>query len=610
MRQDDRIALLRTAELFSVLEEQDVLRVGDEVELVSLPGQQILFAQGDLGDSLYVVLSGRLRVLLELENGSHKVLGEVGRGETVGEMALLTGEPRSATVLAIRDTELFRLSKAAFDRIVERNPRVMMLIAQRLVARLRDTGRGREVNRVSTIAAVPLGSDVPIHDFVMRLSAALAKIDSTLYLTAARLDGQFGEGTAKLREEAILTRVNDWLDTQERQFRYVVYEGEEGDSLWTARCLRQADRILLVGRASRSPAEGAIDSVVRHIPTDRDLVLLHPESTRRPTGTGKWLERYGVDTCYHVKTAVPQDYERLARALTGACVSVALSGGGARGFAHIGVIRALREAGVPIDAIGGTSMGAAIAAQVALGLDHRNLIDINRRGWIGVQPLKDKTIPIVSLLTGRRLEKMLALMFDDACIEDLWIRYCCVSADLTHAVPIVHKRGSLRGALRATLSIPGLTPPVCDNGRLIIDGGVLNNLPGDVLRDLAGGAVIAVDVSPQRDLAVDPAWLRVPSAWQILWSRINPFRKSIEAPGLVALMMRTLMLSSVYSSHNVQKQVDLYIRPPVDEFAIFEWHSLEKIVDAGYRFAQARIEEWKSGKQAEGNLARALASRA
>lgn len=239
-------------------------------------------------------------------------------------------------------------------------------------------------------------------------------------------------------------------------------------------------------------------------------------------------------------------------------------------------------------------MGAVIAAQHALGLDIPAMVEINRRGWIKMDPLKDKTLPIVALLSGKKLDRMLAMMFGDARIEDLWIKYFCVSVNLTQAETVINKAGSLKTAVRASAGIPAVAPALCDHGDLIVDGGVLNNLPADVMRNLCGGKVIAVDVSPRRDLAVDPKYCELPSSWDILWSRINPLAETVNVPSILAIMMRTLMLSSAHSANVVSKHVELYLSPPIDAFGLFDWHHIDKIVDAGYQYARKEIEEWQA----------------
>ena len=596
---ENAIALLSSIGISDVLDPSDLDSLRDEIDRVSLPGGQVLFRQGDPGDSLYVVLSGRLRPFYEEEPGQDQVLWEVGRGECLGEMAILTGETRSVSVRAIRDSELLRFSKNAFDRIVDKNPRVIMLIAKRLVNRLQQMVRPHSLSCLVTIAAVPVGQDAPLGDFVEHLVVSLAKLGSTLRLSSSFLDKQFGKGAASFADPSKDPQISTLLNDQEAKFYYLVYESDLTISPWTQRCIRQADCILLVGRSASAASFGEEESAaISKSGARKELVLLHPGRDRQPEGTQKWLSQQPVDRHHHVALDSEGDYDRLARLLTGRAVGLTLGGGGARGLAHIGVIRALEEAGIPIDMVGGTSMGAVIAAQYALGYDYKAMLEINKKGWIAMDPLKDKTIPLVALLAGRKLDKMIAMMFGDTRIEDLWVKFFCVSANLTQATPSVHLDGPLARAVRASMSIPGVAPPLCDNGNLIVDGGVLNNLPGDVMRRLMGGKVIVVDVSPQKDLAIDPEFRQTPSAWSLAWNRINPLAKRISIPGVLAIIMRTMLLTSVHNSKLVMKNADLYIRPSVDAFGIFEWRSLDAIVDAGYRHAQKEIAAWKTREAA------------
>ncbi|MBI3895677.1 MAG: cyclic nucleotide-binding domain-containing protein [Acidobacteria bacterium] len=589
----DFVALLKSTGVFDVLEHADFENLRKEIEWLRLPGGQALFRQGDLGDSLYVVLSGRLRVFLEEEGGREQVLGEVGRGECVGEMAVLTGEVRSATVRAIRDSELMRLSKEGFDRIVVKNPRAMMLIAKRLVTRLRQMNRPPASGTLATIAVVPIGKDVPLVDFMEKLIFSLAKFGSTRRLTSSFLDSQLGQGTASFPGDKG-PQISAWLNDQEANYRYVIYESDSVLSPWTQCCIRQADCILLLGRgeseASINPSE--VEAINRSA-ARKELILLYSDKTRQPVGTQKWLTMLPLDRHHHIGLHSQTDNDRLVRLLTGRAFGLTLGGGGARGLAHIGVIRALQEAEFPIDMVGGTSMGAVIAAQYASGYDYHAMLEINRKGWITMDPLKDKTIPIVALLAGRKLDRMLQMMFGDTRIEDLWIKYFCVSANLTQATTNVHLSGPLRRAVRASMSIPGVAPPLCENGNLIVDGGVLDNLPGDVMRRHVGGKVIAVDVSPQKDLAIDPQYQQTPSSASLLWNRVNPLSKPIHIPSILAIMMRTMMLTSAYNSKLAMQNADIYIRPAVDQFGIFEWRSLDKIVEAGYCRAQEELAAWQ-----------------
>ena len=116
-----------------------------------------------------------------------------------------------------------------------------------------------------------------------------------------------------------------------------------------------------------------------------------------------------------------------------AAVGLGLGGGGARGFAHIGSLRALEEAGIPVDVVAGTSMGANIAAQAAMGWSPDRMVEVNRRIWIEIAPQKKFTLPVVSILGSKKALECGRLMYDDYDIEDLWLPFYCVSSNLTTA---------------------------------------------------------------------------------------------------------------------------------------------------------------------------------
>lgn len=590
----DLIGLLGSATpIFSTFDPEGLHALASQLEWVQIPGGEMLLRQGDPGDSLYVVITGRFRVSVTGEDGEEAIVGEIGRGEVVGEMAVITGEPRSATVRAIRDSGLVKLSKEAFERIVPRNPKTAMLIARRLVERLKHQGRGKAVRTLSTVGVIAASREMRLEDFAARLASAFAKLGPTLHVSSALIRSQFGQDAEDAADEATGSRICAWLDQQERHYKYLIYEADSTNPLWTEFCARQSDRVLLVADSSGDPLVAAPESqALKRAAAHKELVLLHADRTKRPSGTARWVKALGATRHHHVGAQTAGDYERLSRLLTGRSVGLTLGGGGARGLAHIGVIRAVQEANIPIDMIGGTSMGAVISAQYALGYDLQAMVELNRKGWVKMDPLKDKTLPVVAMLSGRKLDRMLAMMFGDAQIEDLWIKYFCVAVNLTQAETVIQQSGPLQGAVRASAGIPAVAPALCDRGDLIVDGGVLNNLPADVMRQLSGGKVIAVDVSPQRDLAVDPSYRQMPSAWKVLGSRVNPFAQPVNVPNILAVMMRTLMLGSIRNSRQVRETVDLYMLPPIDEFGLFDWRHIDKIIDTGYQYGRKKLEEW------------------
>ncbi|MGH9139571.1 MAG: cyclic nucleotide-binding and patatin-like phospholipase domain-containing protein [Vicinamibacterales bacterium] len=570
--------------LFRSLDAASRAIVEAEMRWTWLNGGDVLFRQGDVGDAMYLVITGKLEALNEATGGEPESLGEISRGEWVGEMAVLTGDPRSATIRAKRDSSLVRFSREAFERTTLANPHAMLAMTRGIVRRLRERDlSSAPPARVATIAVVSVdGSDAHL-EVAANLTAALEAIGPTQALTSSLVTREL---SAQDRQAA-----SRWFDDRERDHAYSVYICDASPTPWTASCVRQADKVVLVANGDSALAcDGT--AWARGLPADEqgpppELILLHTSDRPMPHPTGWWLSATNAAAHHHVRRGVRSDYERVARFLSGQAIGLVLGGGGARGFAHIGVIRALQEAGVPIDAVGGTSMGAVIGAQCALGYDHATMRALNRRHWIDTDPFRDKTLPVVALLTCRRLQRMVTEMFGDIDIRDLWRPFFCVSADLTRAEPHVHDRGLLARAVRASISLPGLAVPIYDNGAVLIDGAVLNNLPADLMKKRCGGPVVAVNVTPREDLVIEKPFPPVLSGWVALFRR-----KHLSVPHIVDIMMRTTMLGSARQRQQVRASIDLMLNPAIETFGMFDWHRLDDIADAGYACARTAIEQW------------------
>ena len=594
-------------DLFGDLDAAAVHTLQAELDWRHLTNGDVLCRQGDAAYGMFVVVSGRLRIIATGVDDHEQVIGEIGAGDTVGEFAILTDDVRSASVYAVRDTDVVYFPRALFERLVERYPRMLLQITRRIVERSKRAA-GRVAPRSSvatTFMLLPADRDVSLAMFAERLERALARYGPTLRLDKPRFDHMYGRsGAAELAEEHPLEiALRAWLDEQERNFDYIIYEADAAWTPWSQRCLRQADRLLLVGNAASSGVPGTLEQEIARratngTPVRMELVLLHPNADRLPSDTRRWITPRSVATHYHIRPDSEADIARLARLLTSRAVGLALGGGGARGFAHIGVIRALHEAGIPIDIVGGTSIGACIGAQVAMGLDWATMVEMNREGFVNINPMADYTLPVVAMLTARKLGKVYTMLFGDTQIEDLWVKYFCMSSSLTRGAAVIHEAGPVRKYVRASMSVPGIVPPVPDGDDLLIDGGVLNNLPADIIRQLGGaGYVIAVDVNPAVDLVAAVNYGESLSGWYAAWRRLNPFGTRLRVPSIHAILERTTSLSSVQQAAGLAGGgADLYLHPQLEGFGMFEVKALERIVDAGYRAAQAQLAEWKQGK--------------
>jgi predicted acylesterase/phospholipase RssA/CRP-like cAMP-binding protein len=571
-------------------------------EWVHLGRGRLLFEQDTPGRGIFFVISGRVKVLTYRRDGSVRVLGEAGRGESTGEAAFFGGGRHPERVQAVRDSVLAGFTEKEFDELTARRPEVLRRVARNLVARQhRGLGGAGTVGRVTNIAIVPVGRPGLARDFTTRLVAALSVFGPVLRLDAEITDAQFSEeGVAEswggMPSEA---RLLAWLEAQEAAHRFVVYEADTRPTAWTRRCMRQADRALLVALASDDPRETDLERALQAVETrlsdaHETLVLLHDDGDCLPTGTRRWLDaRPYVEEHAHVRLDRDTDFERLARGLAGVAIGVVLGGGGARALAHVGILRALQEAGIPIDMVGGTSMGASIAAQHAMGWDPRRIREVNHEVWVEIAPHRRLTLPIFSVIGNRESERCGRMMYGETEIEDLWIPYFCVSSNLATAERVVHRRGSLLWAATASASIPGAAMPVInDQGELLVDGALLDNVPTDVMRDLGCGTVFAAEVSVEEDSAftVD----RIPSPWEAIRGRLSRRIARVRFPSLLEVAMRASMLHSTFRQRAALQLADFAFRPPIDGFGLMDFRSLDALVETGYTDAREALIGWES----------------
>ncbi len=598
----DIAALLSATDLFAGQDEVLLHEFAARCDRVYLAPGELLMREGEPADCLYVLVSGRLRAQVKQLDGSEVAVGEIARNEVVGEMAILADEPRSATVIAIRDSELLRFSREDFERLVEKHPMAILKITRQIVVRLRRSIRSQAASRKElSIAVIPAGTHVPIARFIDDLNTGLGRIGSTLVLDSNFVDEQIGPGAANTSQHgANNNRLVTWLSKQEAEHRCILYRADASPTNWTRRCLRLADRVLAVGLAGADPERNEIEEEFLKPGSDMifahaELVLVHENDGTRPSGTSRWLTPRDVSGCHHVRTGVKEDYARLARLLTGRAFGLVLGGGGARGLAHVGVVRAIQEIGIPIDAIGGTSMGAIIAGLFAMNSDIEILSSICRATFRKQRDLLDITFPAVALTAGKRITRQLEKFFEDTQIEDLWLKYYCVSSNLTRAEINIHQDGPTWQQIRASISLPGVLPPVFHEGDLLVDGGATNNLPVDIMRTVCdGGTVIAVDVSPKVDMRQKTHFGEAISGWKVLTRSINPFAESMDVPSIANVLMRTTLLGSRSNQVINARNADLCLYPPVAGAGLLEFQAFEQLSEAGYRYALEELQKWWS----------------
>jgi NTE family protein len=366
-------------------------------------------------------------------------------------------------------------------------------------------------------------------------------------------------------------------------------------------CIRRSDRVLLVGGADASPVEclSRLVEAITEVPWRRaELVLLQGTASRSPVAAEPWLGRWPVPFHCHIRPDNRADIARLARYLTGRAVGLVLSGGGARGYGHIGVIKALRAAGIPIDLVGGTSIGSIMAAGVALEWDDQEFHERMHRAFVASNPLDDYVFPLVALTRGRKVTQRLREHFGEERVEDLWRPYFAVATNLTTGGITVQRSGVLWRAVRASIAIPGLLPPMVERGEVLVDGAVMNNLPSDIMSAMRRGPVIGVDVTRYQTVHVTPSNGR--------WSLRSLFAGyDYEGPGIVSLLLRAGTMGGDAQTMMSRAHSDVLLEPPLQHVNIRDWHIFDRTIEAGYRYTMERIEELE--KLAQGVRSAAVA---
>ena len=600
---------------FPGIEEGTLRDVLDSVQWQRLEGGEVLMAQGEPGDAAYLTVSGRLRVYVESEGQGPRTVRELGRGELTGEMSLYTDAPRSATVVAIRASVVARLDKQQFRALVARHPQVSIALTRKIIERLQTQHQSRPLPPPVTVALLPISDGVDTAAFAQRLVEALAPHGRACCVDAASVVSRAGDGEGDGGDGRgeVLARWQQSVALQalegEHDFVLLVADAEPSD--WTRLCLEESDEILLLADATQPPTLHAVeracllDRTRRHEAAET-LILMHPADTRSPRGMRHWIDRRPVTGHLNMRPALPADMARLARLLSRQAVGLVLAGGGARGFAHLGVWKALVERGVEIDCVGGTSMGAVMAAAIAMDQPMEDTLRVLREAF-KVNPTGDyNLLPMISLIKGQRVRRIVersihALTGAPMDIVDLWKPYFCIASNYSRGCETAWHKGDLARSLRSSIAIPGALPPVVIDGELYSDGGTFNNFPADVMRAQRGvGRVVGVDLSARRLQKLN--FDEMPSAWQVLRDRWRARgKRRYRVPSLLAYLLNVSILYSVSRQEESRRRTDLYFNPPLAQVGFLQWHRAASIIQRGDAHAAEVMEALSSAdKQAWG----------
>lgn len=578
--------ILSQCPLFSRLSPAALDALSKHITVREIKSGGVLFTQGGPSDCMYVVATGRLRAI----RNDDELVGDIGRYEPVGEIGVIADELRSATVHAIRDSILLKLARADLLRCAATHPKAMIEMTRFMIMRLRQMGRDRALESarsMHTFAVIPATGDVDAHDFAERFSQALALHDSVKLIDDVLVDAELGYGTSRrpFQEDATNERVMTLLGDIESRYRYLVYAAGGEPDPWARRCMRQADRLIVVANASSAPTMSPMLERMRSGGSERvpvDLILLCPQNSD-PGSVLAWRECTHATAHYFVRPGNVDDMDKMVRQVTGRGLGLVLGGGGARGFAHIGLVRALHELKIPVDLTGGSSMGAFLAALIACGYDHNQMAEIARETFVDHNYLNDYMFPSIALIRGRKFVRRLHDIFGEQQIEHLRTSFFCVSTNLTRGTPVVHDRGPLYMWLATSMCVPGVAPPVAYQNELLVDGSVINSLPTDIMQSMRRGLIVASDVSTAG------GDLRAPGIEGPDPEGLLRWNAPAKRPGMFSIIFRTATLTSESGTAARASRADAYVRMPVTGIGLFDWKKMDEVVERGYRHAMEQL---------------------
>ena len=560
---------------------------------IRVRGGDWLFRQGDDGASMYFLTRGRMQVWIE-HDGTPRLVSELEPGACIGEIGLLTGDVRSAGIRAVRDCQLVELDRPAFERLAAERPTLAVQLAGAVARRLADrtSGQSQTARRGRTAAVLALSDAPAAGAFCRELVQSLESTGTVLCLTPARL-AEAGAPDGDISEDGTVGEaLRRWISDQEDRYRLVVFIADDERPRWTAFIQRQSDLVLWVADADDDPQrcaerQGALRP--EHVDIGHHFLVLTRDANAAPKETRRWLDALETDHHLHHRNGHDGDLQRIVRIVRGEGFGLVLGGGAARGFAELGVYRAMSEIGVPVDWVGGTSIGSIMGAAIALGLGPEVATERAREAFVGGRPFGDYTLPVLSLLKGLRMERLLAEYLPGD-IEDLPLPFFCISSNLGRGVKNLHDRGSLAAACRASASMPGIFPPAVVDGELCVDGAVLDNLPVDEMRNMPVRSVVAVDVSSRLRQTVP--FDHVPTASAILGGRYLPFVEKKHVPSLMTVMLKATEIGTLQRVRAQGDAADLLVNPPVRKFGMTDVKSFDRIVNAGYEHALEQVGEW------------------
>jgi NTE family protein len=587
---DDIAEILKTSRIFSLLDDTARSELLSHFTQVELTQSEILFYQGDPSDCIFLLIRGKLAAEITTSSGETKIVGHVDPGETVGEIGALSDEPRSLTVLALKDSTLLKLSAKDFVEICHRFPAVMFETVHPIIARSKNIIQALTSEKSNkNIIIVPANNDVSVEMLSEKLSKLAENFHSLLVISEFNPELNHNSDIAILKE-----KLSQLIRVRKASHR-ILYILKSHDSNLAKIAFKRADMIYIVGDSQTVPNidRHIIDKIHSHrlhLRSDPQLILLHPPGITQPKNTAGWLAQTQLGLQHHVRENVTKDYQRLLRFIRGKAVGLVLSGGGTRGWAHLGAIKALREAKIPIDMIGGSSVGALVGACYAMNESFDDayerfykIVDASNHSvsW------RSLTWPAISLFNAKNFTESQTEVFGDQLIEDMSLPFFCISCNLANNNETVHTTGLLWKKTRASTSIPGIIPPMLLDGELHLDGGLINNLPVDIMREFVGtkGKIIAIDLNTYAPDRHKYEFSPILTFKDVFFAKLGIGENHYKFPRFVDTFLRGLFIGALAKARQNSLAANIFINLNLSKFRLLHSNVIQadRLIEIGYQ---------------------------
>lgn len=595
----DLVHILKNSPLFSSLDENDIKSIISEFKKVYVHKNKILFHQGEFSNSIYIVITGKLVAMVKSDKQIIKIIGEIHTGESVGELAALSSEPRTATVKAIDNSILLKLSRESFNKICQQYHSVLQHTVDAVIDRSRQILHLLAADGAiqKHIAIIPATEKVDLTKFNQKIYEHVHNNPEVMILS---------DYDVKFRETHHTSRsLQQCLKDIDKKVRTIIFMLSSINTPLAIQCFHKIDTIYIVADSADEPyISQSIFVALRTLETvehiNPELILLHESDTELPQNTARWLKLAHFRLYHHIRINQEKDIAKILRFIEGKAIGLVLGGGGVRSWAHFGVIKALKEAKIPIDIIGGTSAGAIVAGYYALHenfdgipIELKELTQITRKSvaW------QHFTWPAVSLFDGKAYTQKQKEIFGKARIENLWLSCFSVACNLATNSQVIGRKGYLWKTIRSSTAVPAIFPPVVINGKIHLDGGILNNLPVDIMRKLLNGSgtIIASELTHYNNDMNEYFFPPILTLGKVFLAKSKILYKDYKFPPFIETFLKALLAGSSAKQNENCLAADILVAPDLSQYSLLSVSPEEEdeLIKLGYKSTVKAIRKWK-----------------